>query len=56
MFALLSARLRRWLFFAILLPVLRLVSRKTADRLERKHGPTRATRILHRAGNAGRRR
>ncbi len=56
MFALLSARLRRWLLFAILLPVVKLVSRKTAARLERKHGPTRTTRILQRAGNAGRRR
>ena len=56
MFALLSARLRRWLLFAILLPVLRLVSRRVADRLERKHGPTRASRVLHRAGNVRRRR
>lgn len=55
MFALFSARLRSWIFFAVLLPVLRLVSRRVADRLERKHGPSRATRVLQRAGNTGRR-
>jgi hypothetical protein len=35
--------------------VLRLVSRRVADRLESKHGPSRATRVLQRAGNTGRR-
>jgi hypothetical protein len=55
-FALFSARLRRWLLLAILVPVLRLISRRTAERMERKHGPSRATRVLHRAGQSGRRR
>ncbi|HUR75928.1 MAG TPA: hypothetical protein VMZ00_16720 [Sporichthya sp.] len=55
MFAFFSARLRRWLLFMVLLPVLRLVSRQAAARLERRNGPSRATRVLHRAGQTGRR-
>lgn len=55
MFALLSGRLRSWLLFAILLPVARLISRRLAERIERKRGPSKATQVLHRAGNSGRR-
>lgn len=57
MFALLSSRLRTWLFFAVALPILRRVARGTADRLERRHGsPTRTTKVLHRASDLGRKR
>ncbi|MBA3742685.1 hypothetical protein [Sporichthya sp.] len=55
MFALLSGRLRSWVLFAILLPVARLISRRLAARIERKRGQSKATRVLHRAGNSGRR-
>lgn len=57
MWAFLSVRLRRWLIMTIAVPVLGSAARRLGDRLERKGGPTRLSRGLHKVGNmAGRRR
>lgn len=55
MWVFLSSRLRRWLFMTVALPALGAGAHWLGDRLERTHGPSTASRALHRAGDLARR-
>ncbi len=55
MWVLLSSRLRMWLIFTIVVPLVAAVSRRLARRIEAKHGSTRLSRGLRTAGEIGRR-
>jgi hypothetical protein len=55
MWVLLSARLRRWLLVTAVLPVVALVARSAADRVERTRGPGKASGLLRRVGSLDRR-
>jgi len=54
MWVFLSARLRRWLFVTAVLPLVAVVARSAADRVERRQGPTTLTRGLRRVGGLDR--
>jgi hypothetical protein len=56
MWALLSTRLRTWLFMALVVPVLAAAARSVARRLEKRKGPTGASRALHWVADRGHRR
>jgi hypothetical protein len=56
MWVFLTARFRQFVIFSVALPVLRSVSRRVADRIERSHGRTRTTRALRTLGGSGGRR
>ena len=51
MWALLSTRLRTWVFFAVALPLAGALARAVGRRLERRNGPTRVSRALQSAGD-----
>jgi hypothetical protein len=51
MWALLSTRLRTWLFIAVALPLAGALARAVARRLERRHGSTKLSRALQTAGD-----
>ena len=51
-----TARLRRWLFFAVAIPLLTMVVHAIRRLLEKRSGPTRLTRLLERFEDLGRRR
>ncbi len=56
MWVFLSRRLRTWVLLGVALPLIGVLARKLAERLEAQHGPTRTSRALHQAGDlAGRR-
>jgi len=55
MWVFLSARLRRWLLFTAVLPLVGMVARSTADRVERRRGPNTLTRGLRGVGALDRR-
>jgi hypothetical protein len=50
MFALLSARLRRWLLIAVAAPMVGRMLENAGQRLETGNGPTRVTRGLRTTG------
>jgi hypothetical protein len=47
MWALLSAGVRRWLFLAVVIPLVTVVVRTVRQRAERRSGPTVLSRSLH---------
>jgi hypothetical protein len=55
MWVLLSARLRRWLLVTAVLPLVAMVARSAADRVERSRGPNPVTGALRRVGSLDRR-
>ena len=55
MWVLLSTRLRRWLLMSAVLPLVALVARSVADRVERKRGPGKLSGALHQVGRLDRR-
>ncbi|MGQ0467830.1 MAG: hypothetical protein ACT4QG_21235 [Sporichthyaceae bacterium] len=57
MFAFLFSRVRRWLILTIVVPLVGLVARKAAMRIEAKHGkPTKVSKGLHQVGKLGQKR
>jgi hypothetical protein len=54
MWALLSRRFRRWLLMVVAVPLLGVVARRLADRIERRHGSTRTSRALGHVGRVAR--
>ena len=57
MFAFLFRRVRRWLILTILVPVVGLVARQAAQRIEaRNGGPTKVSKGLHHVGKLGQKR
>lgn len=57
MFAFLFRRARRWLILTILVPLVGLVARKTAHRIEARNGrPTKVSNGLHYVGKLGQKR
>jgi hypothetical protein len=55
MWVFLSARLRRWLLVTAVLPIVGMVARSAADRVERRRGPSTLTRGLRGVGSLDRR-
>ncbi|HEX8489171.1 MAG TPA: hypothetical protein VF642_11550 [Propionibacteriaceae bacterium] len=55
MWLFITARLRQWLFFAIVVPLITTVVHLVRQALEKRSGPTRLSRILRQAENLGRR-
>ncbi|HKG49590.1 MAG TPA: hypothetical protein VKB14_04070 [Actinomycetales bacterium] len=55
MWVFLSTRLRRWLLFTAVLPLVGLLARSAADRVERRRGPSTLTRGLRHLGALDRR-
>ena len=55
MWALLSTRLRTWLFITVVVPILGAVARSVAQRIEARRGSTRLSRALHTVGDFGQR-
>lgn len=56
MWLFLTARLRQWLFLAVLIPTATIAVRLLRTQLEKKSGPTRMTRSLLRLEQLGQRR
>ncbi len=56
MFAFLFARVRRWILLSIVVPLVGLVARSAAAKIEQRHGrPTKVSKGLHQVGKLGRR-
>ena len=55
MWVLLSTRLRRWLLMSAVVPLVALVARSVAHRVERKRGPGKLSGALHQVGRLDRR-
>jgi formate hydrogenlyase subunit 4 len=53
MWLLLTRRLRMWLILSVVVPLTSGVLRKLGRRLERRNGPSRASRALVQAGELG---
>jgi hypothetical protein len=51
MWALFSRRFRRWLLMAVAVPLIGTLARRLSERLEERHGATRASRVLGHVGN-----
>jgi len=53
MWLFLTRRLRMWLILSVVVPLTSGVLRKLGRRLERRHGPSRVSRVLLQAGELG---